>query len=48
MTLQYRAYLVGANGMFQSAEAFEAASEQTRPSIRNRRLGVCGECLDVI
>ncbi|QOZ67864.1 hypothetical protein [Bradyrhizobium arachidis] len=27
MTLQYRAYLVGANGIFQSAEAFEAASD---------------------
>lgn len=27
MTLQYRAYLVGANGVFQSAEAFEATSD---------------------
>ncbi|HEV2155040.1 hypothetical protein [Bradyrhizobium sp.] len=27
MTLQYRAYLLGANGIFQSAEAFEAASD---------------------
>lgn len=27
MTLQYRAYLVGANGIFQSAEAFQAASD---------------------
>ncbi len=27
MTLQYRAYLVGANGIFQSAEAFEASSD---------------------
>ncbi|MBR1130160.1 hypothetical protein [Bradyrhizobium iriomotense] len=27
MTQQYRAYLVGENGIFQSAEAFEAASD---------------------
>ncbi|MGY4513435.1 hypothetical protein [Bradyrhizobium sp. USDA 3650] len=27
MTLQYRAYLVGDNGVFRSAEAFEAASD---------------------
>jgi len=27
MTQQYRAYLVGENGVFQSAEAFEASSD---------------------
>jgi hypothetical protein len=27
MTQQYRAYLVGENGVFRSAEAFEAASD---------------------
>ncbi|MCK1621493.1 hypothetical protein IVA96_33975 [Bradyrhizobium sp. 159] len=27
MTNQYRAYLVGENGVFRSAEAFEAASD---------------------
>ncbi|UPK38481.1 hypothetical protein IVB18_15280 [Bradyrhizobium sp. 186] len=27
MTQQYRAYLVGENGVFQSAEAFEAESD---------------------
>lgn len=27
MTQQYRAYLVGDNGVFRSAEAFEAASD---------------------
>jgi hypothetical protein len=29
MTQQYRAYLVGDNGVFRSAEAFEAASDAT-------------------
>ena len=29
MTLQYRAYLVGDNGVFRSAEAFEAASDSS-------------------
>ncbi|KYG98442.1 hypothetical protein [Bradyrhizobium sp. DOA1] len=29
MTQQYRAYLVGENGVFRSAEAFEAASDAT-------------------
>ncbi|WP_314962812.1 hypothetical protein [Bradyrhizobium cosmicum] len=29
MTQQYRAYLVGENGVFQSAEAFEAASDES-------------------
>lgn len=27
MTNQYRAYLIGENGVFRSAEAFEAASD---------------------
>jgi hypothetical protein len=27
MSTQYRAYLVGENGVFRSAEAFEAASD---------------------
>lgn len=27
MTQQYRAYLIGENGVFQSAEAFEAQSD---------------------
>lgn len=29
MTQQYRAYLVGENGVFRSAEAFEAASDSS-------------------
>jgi len=29
MSQQYRAYLVGENGVFRSAEAFEASSDET-------------------
>ncbi|MCP3401532.1 hypothetical protein [Bradyrhizobium sp. CCGB20] len=29
MTQQYRAYLVGENGVFRSAEAFEAVSDES-------------------
>ena len=29
MSRQYRAYLVGENGVFRSAEAFEASSDET-------------------
>lgn len=29
MTQQYRAYLVGENGVFRSAEAFEASSDSS-------------------
>ncbi|WP_298243780.1 hypothetical protein [uncultured Bradyrhizobium sp.] len=29
MTQQYRAYLVGEDGVFRSAEAFEAASDES-------------------
>ncbi|MGY8633198.1 hypothetical protein RAD15_12045 [Bradyrhizobium sp. 14AA] len=33
MTQQYRAYLVGENGVFRSAEAFEALSDESALAI---------------
>jgi hypothetical protein len=39
MTCQYRAYLVGDNGVFRSAEAFEAPSDATALEIAERFVG---------
>ncbi|HXH43566.1 MAG TPA: hypothetical protein VNK51_06945 [Bradyrhizobium sp.] len=41
MTQQYRAYLVGENGVFRSAEAFEAPSDSSALSFASKftRLG---------
>ena len=41
MTRQYRAYLVGENGVFRSAEAFEAPSDSSALGFARRftRLG---------
>ena len=36
MTLQYRAYLVGEDGVFRSAEAFEAASDASALVVARR------------
>lgn len=36
MTQQYRAYLVGENGVFKSAEAFEASSDASALAVAQR------------